>query len=329
MMDAGTDKTPIEEADLEPLAWVPYADRAEAERRLGDLPAGLELDFYRADGDDFPGTIDEVAFYVLPYMRGPAVLARAAEMPKLQVVQTLTAGYEEFLPVVPPGATLCNAAGLHDTSTAELAIALALASGRHLDEFARNQAERKWKFVFGRALADQRALIVGYGRIGQAIERRLDGFEVASVTRVARRARTGVPPVHPVEDLHRLLPEADVVFLIAPYTPQTEGLIGARELALLPDGALLVNVARGKLVDTDALVAELATGRIRAALDVTDPEPLPADHPLWRQPGVLISPHVGGASSAFFPRADRLMAAQLARFTAGQPLENVVKPPES
>jgi len=313
-----------------PLAWVPYADRAEAERRLGDLPAGLELDFYRADGDDFPGTIDEVAFYVLPYMRGPAVLSRAAEMPKLQVVQTLTAGYEEFLPLVPPGVTLCNAAGLHDTSTAELAIALALASGRHLDEFARNQAAGAWKFVFGRALADQRALIVGYGHIGQAIERRLDGFEVASVTRVARRARAGTltsPPVHPVEDLHRLLPEADVLFLIAPHTPQTEGLIGARELALLPDGALLVNVARGKLVDTDALVAELATGRIRAALDVTEPEPLPADHPLWRQPGALISPHVGGASSAFFPRADRLMAAQLARFTAGRPLENVVKPP--
>ncbi len=313
-----------------PLAWVPYADRAEAERRLGGLPAGVELDFYRADGDDFPGTIDEVAFYVLPYMRGPAVLARAAEMPKLQVVQTLTAGYEEFLPLVPPGATLCNAAGLHDTSTAELAIALALASGRHLDEFARNQAGRAWKFAFGRALADQRVLIVGYGRIGQAIERRLDGFEVASVTRVARRARTGTlmpPRVHPVEELAGLLPEADVVFLIAPHTPQTEGLIGARELALLPDGALLVNVARGKLVDTDALVAELAKGRIRAALDVTEPEPLPADHPLWRQPGVLISPHVGGASSAFFPRADRLMAAQLARFVAGQPLENVVKPP--
>jgi phosphoglycerate dehydrogenase-like enzyme len=248
-------------------------------------------------------------------------------MPKLQVVQTLTAGYEEFLPLVPPGVTLCNAAGLHDTSTAELAIALALASGRHLDAFARNQAEQAWKFVFGRALADQRVLIVGYGHIGEAIERRLGGFEVASVTRVARRARTGPPWVHPVEELPGLLPEADVVFLIAPHTPQTEGLIGARELALLPDGALLVNVARGKLVDTDALVAELARDRIRAALDVTDPEPLPADHPLWRQPGVLISPHVGGASSAFFPRADRLMAAQLARFAAGQPLGNVVKPP--
>jgi len=309
-----------------PLAWVPYADRAEAERRLNGIPAGLELDFYRADGDEFPGTIDEVAFYVLPYMKGPAVLARAAEMPKLQVAQTLTAGYEEFLPLVPPGVTLCNAAGLHDTSTAELAIALALASGRHLDDFARNQTAGAWRFEWGRALADQRVLIIGYGHIGQAIERRLDGFEVASVTRVARHARTGPPEVRPIDELHRLLPQADVTFLIAPHTPQTEGMIGAAELALLPDGALLVNVARGRLVDTDALVAELETGRIRAALDVTDPEPLPPDHPLWRQPGALISPHVGGASSAFFPRADRLIAAQLNRFMAGQPLENIVKP---
>ena len=311
-----------------PLAWVPYADRAEAERRLNGIPAGLELDFYRADGDEFPGTIDEVAFYVLPYMKGPAVLARAAEMPKLQVAQTLTAGYEEFLPLVPPGVTLCNAAGLHDTSTAELAIALALASGRHLDDFARNQTAGAWRFEWGRALADQRVLIIGYGHIGQAIERRLDGFEVASVTRVARHARTGPPQVRPIDELHRLLPQADVTFLIAPHTPQTEGMIGAAELALLPDGALLVNVARGKLVDTDALVAELETGRIRAALDVTDPEPLPPDHPLWRQAGVLISPHVGGASTAFFPRADRLIAAQLNRFMAGQPLENVVKAPD-
>ena len=309
-----------------PLAWVPYADRAEAERRLNGIPAGLELDFYRADGDEFPGTIDEVAFYVLPYMKGPAVLARAAEMPKLQVAQTLTAGYEEFLPLVPPGVTLCNAAGLHDTSTAELAIALALASGRHLDDFARNQIAGAWRFEWGRALADQRVLIIGYGHIGQAIERRLDGFEVASVTRVARHARTGPPEVRPIDELHRLLPQADVTFLIAPHTPQTEGMIGAAELALLPDGALLVNVARGRLVDTDALVAELETGRIRAALDVTEPEPLPPDHPLWRQPGALISPHVGGASSAFFPRADRLIAAQLNRFMAGQPLENIVKP---
>jgi lactate dehydrogenase-like 2-hydroxyacid dehydrogenase len=307
MVDAGTGKALTEEeADPVPLAWVPYADRAEAERRLGGIPAGLELDFYRADGDDFPGTIDEVAFYVLPYMRGPAVLERAAEMPKLEVVQTLTAGYEEFLPLVPSGVTLCNAAGLHDTSTAELAVALALASGRHLDEFARNQADRAWKFAFGQALADQRVLIVGYGRIGQAIERRLDGFEVASVTRVARRARPGPPRGAPGRGTAQLLPEADVVFLIAPHTPQTEGLIGARELALLPDGALLVNVARGKLVDTDALVAELATGRIRRGAGRDRPGAAARRSPaLAAARGADLPPR---RELAFFPRADRLMA---------------------
>ncbi len=308
-----------------PLAWVPYADNAEAERRLGRIPAGLDLDFYRADGDALPGTVGEVAFYVLPYMKGPAVLERAAEMTKLQVVQTLTAGYEEFLPLLPPTATLCNAAGVHDASTAELALALTLASGRHLDSFARNQGAGAWHPIPGQALADQRVLIIGYGRIGEAIERRLHGFEVASITRVARRRRSGPPQVQPIEDLHRLLPQADVAILIAPHTAETDRMISGRELALLPDGALLVNVARGKLVDTGALVAELSTGRIRAALDVTDPEPLPADHPLWRQPGVLISPHVGGASSAFAPRAARLIAAQLSRFAAGEPLANVVR----
>ena len=311
-----------------PLAWVPYADRAEADRRLGSLPAGVELDFYRADGDALPGSIGEVAFYVLPYMKGAAVLEKAADMPKLQVVQTLTAGYEEFLPLLPATATLCNAAGLHDASTAELAVALALASGRHLDRFARDQEAGAWRPVWGGSLADRHVLIIGYGHIGQAIERRLQGFEVASITRVARHGRPGPPQVHPIDELHRLLPQAEVTFLIAPHTPQTEHLIGASELELLPDQALLVNVARGKLVDTGALLAELSTGRIQAALDVTDPEPLPADHPLWRQPGVLISPHVGGASSAFFPRADRLIAGQLARFAAGEPLANVVRAPD-
>jgi phosphoglycerate dehydrogenase-like enzyme len=310
-----------------PLAWVPYADHAEAERRLGPIPAGLDLDFYQAGGDAIPGTIAEVAFYVLPYLHGAAALAEAADMPKLQVVQTLTAGYEELLPLLPSTATLCNAAGLHDASTSELAVALALASGRHLDRYARDQSAGAWRPSWGRSLADQHVLIIGYGHIGQAIERRLQGFEVASITRVARHGRSGPPEVHPIGDLHLLLPQADVTFLIAPHTPETEHLIGSRELKLLPDQALLVNVARGKLIDTDALLAELSTGRIQAALDVTDPEPLPPDHPLWRAPGVLISPHVGGASSAFGPRAGRLIAAQLARFAAGEPLENVVRAP--
>ena len=306
------------------VAWLPYPDLAEAESRIGGFPDGVEVECF-TDEQDWPRSVGEVAFLVVPYLKGPEVLRRVQEMSSLEVVQTLTAGVENFVPHVPDGVHLCNAAGVHDTSTAELALALALASGRHLDEFARLQTTGTWQPRFGTALADRRVLILGYGHIGAAIEARLAGFEVASVTRVARRARTGPPQVHPIEDLPTLLPEADVVFVIAPHTPETEGLVGAAELAALPDGALLVNVARGKLVDTDALVAETGSGRLHAALDVTEPEPLPADHPLWRVPQVLVSPHVGGASTAFWPRADRLVAAQLRRFAAGEPLENVIR----
>ena len=308
----------------ERVVWLPYADPEEAAERLDGLPDGLVVDCFRADGGPYPDSIGDVELYVLPYMKGEEVLERAGEMTNLKVIQTLTAGVENFVPYVPHGVTLCNAAGVHDASTAELAIALALASGRHLDEFARNQPEGRWKPRAGTSLADRRVLIIGYGHIGPAIERRLAGFEVASVTRVARRAREGEPKVEAIDALPQLLPEADVVIVIAPSTPETEGMIGAEQLALLPDGALLVNVARGKLVDTDALVAETGSGRLRAALDVTDPEPLPPEHPLWQIPNVLIAPHVGGASSAFFPRADRLVAAQLRRFAAGEDLENVI-----
>jgi phosphoglycerate dehydrogenase-like enzyme len=307
------------------VVWVPYADPNEAVERLGGIPDGLRLDCYRADGNDYPDSIADVEFYVLPYMKGAEVLERAGDMRSLQVIQTLTAGVENFLPHVPDGVTLCNAAGVHDASTAELALALTLASGRHLDEFARNQPEGRWRSRPGTSLADRRVLIIGYGHIGPAIERRLAGFEVASVTRVARRARDGEPTVHGIDALPDLLPDAEVVILIAPLTPETEGMIGADQLKLLPDDALVVNVARGKLVNTEALVAETESGRLRAALDVTDPEPLPPDHPLWRIPNVLIAPHVGGASSAFFPRADRLIAAQLRRFAAGEELDNVIE----
>lgn len=174
-------------------------------------------------------------------------------------------------------------------------------------------------------LADKHVLIVGYGAIGGAIEDRLTPFEVARVTRVARSARTTERgPVHPLTELPELLPEADVVIMVTPLTEDTRGLVNAEFLARLKDGALLVNVGRGPVVDTKALLAELESGRITAALDVTDPEPLPQEHPLWQAPGVLISPHVGGPTSAFLPRAKRLLAAQLTRFAAGEPLENVV-----
>ncbi len=309
------------------LVWLPYADRLEAERRLGGIPDGLEVDCFDDEpkGTPLPDSIADVAFFVIPYMRGPELLERIEEMTSLKVIQTQTAGVENFLPRVPDGVTLCNAAGVHDASTAEIAIALALASGRHLDTFARNMPQGEWGFAFGRSLADQRVLILGYGNIGTAIERRLAGFEVASITRVARRQRTGEVEVHAIDELDDLLPAADVVFVIAPHTPQTEGLLDARRLALLPDDALVVNVARGPLVVTEALVAETSSGRLRAALDVVDPEPLPVDHPLWRVPNVLISPHIGGASSAFYPRADKLIAAQLRRFARGERLTNIIE----
>lgn len=305
------------------LAWLPYADEDELTARIGALPDGVRfepVDRKRLIGD----SIAEVQFFVLPYLTGVKSLARVDEMAALQVVQTQTAGYEDVLAHVPASATLCNGAGIHDTSTAELALALALANGRHLDDFARNQTSGTWRPQWGTALADQRVLILGYGRIGKAIEERVRAFEPESITRVASRARDGV---HGVDDLGSLLPEADVVFLIAPHTPRTDRLLDARALALLPDGALVVNVARGRLIDTDALVAETRSGRLRAALDVTDPEPLPSDHPLWTVPGVTISPHIGGASSAFHRRTDALIKAQLHRWAAGEELANVVKQP--
>lgn len=304
--------------------WLPYPDLATAEAAVGPFPPGLDVDCFVADGT-WPDSVGEVELMVAPYM-GPAakVLARAGEMAALKAVVLLSAGYDNYLPFLPRGVELCNAAGVHDASTAELAVALVLVSNRRLDHFARNHPTGAWAPEFGESLADRRVLIVGYGRIGAAIERRLAGFEVASVTRVARRARTGEVPVHPIEDLPGLLGRADIVFVVTPLTPATEHLIGAAELAALPGGALLVNVSRGRVVDTDALVAATADGRIRAALDVTDPEPLPAAHPLWRAPGVFISPHVGGQSSAFFPRMERLVREQLARFAAGEPLLNVV-----
>ncbi|HEX5335565.1 MAG TPA: 2-hydroxyacid dehydrogenase [Propionicimonas sp.] len=304
--------------------WLPYIDLAEAEAALGPFPEGLTVDCFLADGE-WPESIAEVEFLVAPYMKPPIpVMSRVGEMKSLKAVQLLSAGYDNYLPFLPDGVQLCNAAGVHDASTAELAVALALASTRHLDLYARNMPTGSWRNDFTTSLADRHVLIVGYGRIGSAIEQRLAGFEPGSITRVARRARTGDVVVEPIESLHSLLPQAEVVFVITPLTPSTEHLIGAAELALLPDGALVVNVARGKVVDTDALLAETRTGRIRAALDVTDPEPLPADHELWRTPGVLISPHVGGQSSAFWPRMERMVRGQLARFAAGEPLLNVV-----
>lgn len=302
--------------------WLPFPD---IESSFGPLPDGVVADTFLAEAD-WPASAAELEFLVAPYMLDPArVMERVAELPRLRVVQLLQAGYDNYLPYLPAGVRLCNAAGVHDASTAELAVSLALVANRRLDTFARQMSTGTWdQLGFTESLADKRILVIGHGRIGQAIERRLAGFEVASITRVARTARQEEVPVHAISELPELLGQADVVFVIVPLTPQTDGLIGTEELAAMPDGSLLVNVARGRVVDTDALVAATFTGRIRAALDVTDPEPLPPDHPLWTIPGVFVTPHVGGRSSAYEPRMRALVRAQLERFVAGKELANVV-----
>ena len=178
----------------------------------------------------------------------------------------------------------------------------------------------EWAHGQRQSLADKTVLIVGYGSIGAAVETRLRPFE-CDVLRVARRARDGVAGFG---ELPTLVEWADVVVLTVPLTDQTRGLVDAAFLARMRDGAVLVNVSRGPVVDTDALLAELFARRIGAALDVTDPEPPPADHPLWSAPNLILTPHVGGNTSAFRPRAVRLMTAQLERFARGEPLANVV-----
>ncbi|MFE0177126.1 2-hydroxyacid dehydrogenase [Streptomyces sp. NPDC059002] len=307
--------------------WLPF-DPHEIEGLPAAAGAGLNYRFWDG-GPDFPADPADCAFYVVPYMKGTEVAVRPlSAMTSLRVVQTLTAGIDHVEPGIgflAPGVRLCNARGVHEASTAELALTLVLASLRGVPRFVEGQRQEEWRGGFYPALADRSVLIVGYGSIGSAIEDRLAPFECARVARVARSARaTERGPVHPLAELPSLLPDADVVILSTPLTEATRGLAGADFLARMKDGALLVNVARGPVVDTKALLAELDSGRITAALDVTDPEPLPAGHPLWHAPGVLISPHVGGSSSAFLPRAKRLLAAQLTRYVAGDPLDNLV-----
>ncbi|MEO5651997.1 MAG: 2-hydroxyacid dehydrogenase [Marmoricola sp.] len=301
----------------DPLVWLPFAPTD-----LGELPAGLRYEQVDADAieDGIPTSSGEVELYVLPYRFRPADGEVLARLPRLRAVQTMSAGVEHIRGFVPPGVQLCNGRGIHDTSTAELTVTLILASLRGIPEFVRAQGEGQWRPELRGSLADKRVLIVGYGQIGSVIESRLLPFET-EVVRVARSARDGV---HAISDLPDLLPEADVVVLIVPGTEETVGLFDAAMLARLKDGALLVNVSRGAVVETDALLAELTSGRLRAALDVVDPEPLPEEHPLWSAPNLLLVPHVGGNSTAMHPRAMKLVREQLHRFAAGEPLANVI-----
>jgi phosphoglycerate dehydrogenase-like enzyme len=298
------------------LIWVPMEPVAEALVGL----AGSTVETVVPDGSALPASVADVEFYVPPFFPSPESVAAMAEMPRLRVVQTLTAGFDLVRPHVPATAVLCNARGVHDASTAEWVVGAMIAVFRHFQYFGAEQAAGRWSYRFTDSLAGKTVLIVGYGSIGQAVERRLTGFDV-QVRRVARLARAGVSPV---SDLPGLLPEADVVILLAPVTSETTGMVDAAFLARMKDGALLVNGARGALVVTDDLVAEVSSGRLAAALDVTGPEPLPAGHPLWALPNVLITPHIGASTPYSSKTALSFVRQQAERYLAGEQLANVI-----
>ena len=284
-----------------------------------NLPAGVT--HLPTDGiAPAAGDLDSIEFYVPRYMGGPAAIAMIPEMKNLKVIQSPNAGVDDVLKIRPDGVTLCNAAGVHDASTAELAVALSIASRRGFAAFARDQVDQRWGHERMSSLTDSNIAIVGYGNIGKTIARMLGNFEV-TITAFSKSGRDGALTL---DNFDRLLPTFDVIILIVPLNDQTHHLMNATRLAAMKDGAALINVARGPVVDTDALIAELNSGRITAGLDVTDPEPLPAGHPLWSAKNVIITPHVGGDSAAFIPRGRKLVEEQLARFASGQPLLHIV-----
>lgn len=264
-------------------------------------------------------TLDRVGFFVPDYIDNPNP-EWMRSLPALEVVQLPTVGFDAALAHLPSGVTLCNAAGVHEQSTAELTVGLIIGRWRGLDRAARDMATGAWDHRRGRSLQEAHVLVLGAGGVGTRIADAL----VPLGARVRLVGRSGRGEVAGMDELAELLPTADVVILAVPLTSETEGMVDASFLRRMSDGALLVNVARGAVVVTDDLLAALP--RIEAALDVVDPEPLPAGHPLWSAPGVLITPHIGGDTDAFPRLARRLIAEQVERWRSGQPLVNIVSP---
>lgn len=286
---------------------------------LGELPAHVRVEVWDGTGS-VPPSAGSTQFWIPPFLSGSEMARAYAELPDLKVVQLLSAGAENFVEGVPDGVTLCNARGAHTGPTAEWVVTAMLSSYRMFPRFHAAQLEGRWDYAVNEELAGHRVLVVGAGDIPERVRRMLAGFDI-EVELVGRTARDSV---RGEDELPALLPEFDVVVLLVPLTDATRGMVDAAFLARLRDGALLVNAARGPVVVTNDLVAELASGRLRAALDVTDPEPLPEGHPLWTVPGLLLTPHIAGSVPGATPRAYAVAREQLHRFLNGEELQNVV-----
>lgn len=286
-------------------------------RRLAPSLPGVRLEVWApGDGAPFPGPVD---LLVLPYMIQATELRHLAGLP-IGLVQSQTLGYDGVREHLPAGLRYCNAVDVHEASTGELALALVLASRRGIPEAVRDAGSGTWNHRRHPGLAGSRVVVVGVGGVGREVLDRLAPFGVDAVA-VGRSARPGV---HAAAELPELLPTADVVILAVPLDDATRGMVDDAFLAAMPDGALLVNVARGPVVDSDALLRHLTSGRLRAALDVTDPEPLPPGHPLWSAPGLLVTPHLGGDTAAMDARVDAVVREQVRRIDAGEPPANLV-----
>ena len=284
--------------------------------------AGIDgVELIRFDlGKPLPPGGERAQVLIPGFMVQAETLPLLRQLPELRLVLLRSAGAERWIGLLPDGVMLSVSRGAHGGSSAEWAVGVLLAIYRELLDFERLRVQRRWHQHVTETLQGKRILVVGAGDLGRQLKRRLDAFD-AGTTMVARRARDGV---HGVEELPELLPGHDAVVLMVPVTPETTGMVDAAFLARMSDGAILVNAARGQIVDHDALLAELTAGRLRAALDVTDPEPLPADHPLWTAPGLLLTPHVAGSVVGHQERSYAVVAAELARFAAGKEPENLV-----
>ena len=287
---------------------------------MGEFPTNVDVRLVPPEPEPIPD-LAQVEL-VVPSMRTlePLLELLAGPPGRLRVIQTLSAGVDWLVGRVPEHVMVCNARGVYDAALAEWVVGAILAMQRGLVQSRDAQARREWDTIEPPELSGRRVVILGLGSIGTAIADRLRPFGV-EVIGVARTARDGV---RGLADLDEVLRDADILVNILPLTSETSGLLDARRLSLLSDGALLVNAGRGRTIEAAALVEELRTGRIRAALDVTDPEPLPPEHPLWGLPNVLITPHMAGDSPESTIRAFELAGDQIRRFATGEPLVNVV-----
>ena len=292
---------------------------------LAPLPGGMRAVLWDFESDPEGAGYADIDAVVAPYAGGNGWQQGLRRVPNLLLLQAQTTGYDG-LPEVAGGAAVASAAGVHAAATAELAVGLMLASLRGIDAAVRDQQESRWNPRRYPGLADRKVTLVGVGGIGREIASRLAPFEVR-LTRVGSTARNDDGGrVHGADELVRLAADTEVLVVITPLNESTRGLVGEQVLAALPDGALVVNMARGPVVDTDALTREVVSGRLRAALDVVDPEPLPAGHPLWGCANAIITPHVGGNSDAFTPRIEEFLRRQVQRLAAGEEPLNLVQP---